>query len=1104
MQQELGSSAPVISDIAIAGAVCGDGASDGVSEECDLGNGFNNEYSSCSSTCMCNQDSGFEFDNTTGTCTCSADVDFEVTVEEDSRLQSEDNTITVNLFFRSDVDAAESEPSMDAGPTRMSQVAVVTITGLAGSLTPDTDELDITCPGGPPGSSGCMQVGLQPQSPGAGPVIWRTGKGQWAQESGTLTFTVINAQSANTRACRNNEQPCDYTQSPSLALSFVIKNRGEAQDAIHPTVRVCHRTPLVALEDDSDYTSPIFASNEVDMTTASQDMNKYLESWDEVVTAATVALDSQTDVRLTLGETTEFRDISFTELDKLPQGAAFAGIGNSFLNIDLKQAASISGSVSLAVDMDIVKQHGGCYLPEDYRLRVCVSGWTGLYRFNENSERWEDQTDVTAGNKYNEIVQQTVSESSTLSDWAVLATMPCCDYEGNGRACGDRVCMEETPTGTDLENVVNVAGLLGDLTVSKMPSVRGSTRPKLANANDLQSYLNPTEAIYSTRSPWTKVAPSTTATDCLGYSTSEITWIPPRFYHAAEKASSTRILIYGGIGCMTYVDQVVPGPDGVDVTCKVCSLLMPLNDLWELDVLKVGTDQRPFTLMEVSPSLDPLLGGTSVTLPSSDHKILIFGGSSVAYVLDLLFGTVGVPSFEEFEYRDLEFRSRKASRMSFAGVSGLSSHSEVANSSMVILFGGFVRNTLTSAVYTYNLASASPSLGLSKFAVLAEAPPARSFPGVVKPNDVLLLMFGGTQNSDTINHEGNSQMWELDLTTQKWSVVHEDGLPTTPDPAAFFAFTNIADGSGSVLLLMHGGLAEGFNVTKTFQFSPSANEDFEDLHQPSNTIRLWFFDSYGTDEADNWWTVYSLQGTTEAECCIPGDPNRPAYCGAAPIYGCEQPGRAMHTVQPGTFSAGLDSIMLFGGVGRYGDALSDLWYHDASDPGVGFPVQLTFTGITAEEFLNDEGSFRSLVEASFTFTDGDCPASDFWTPVLCAPGGRPPCGRREGKQIYGIDAVEDGTGNTVVTFAATAGAYYGCIAPLLGAPSIWERARQDLDNKTALFAASFVDDGQFPMDLATTTPVALLIQWYQYDDTDGCRTGESVRSFLETSFLCLN
>jgi len=61
---------------------------------------------------------------------------------------------------------------------------------------------------------------------------------------------------------------------------------------------------------------------------------------------------------------------------------------------------------------------------------------------------------------------------------------------------------------------------------------------------------------------------------------------------------------------------------------------------------------------------------------------------------------------------------------------------------------------------------------------------------------------------------------------------------------------------------------------------------------------------------------------------------------------CKPEARAMHTITFGTFVAGKQSLLVYGGVQEEGKALQDLWYIDVSEAGNAFTAYLQFEGLS--------------------------------------------------------------------------------------------------------------------------------------------------------------
>ena len=237
--------------------------------------------------------------------------------------------------------------------------------------------------------------------------------------------------------------------------------------------------------------------------------------------------------------------------------------------------------------------------------------------------------------------------------------------------------------------------------------------------------------------------------------------MPARFGHAVQAVGISKALLYGGMGCQTY--------DTVSVNNKNesrCIKLVVLDDLWEFDALKALAGKDAFSKLETSPRLRGMMGMSISSLPESDSRVLIFGGATSFHVRGLINQDAPRPTNASFEVRRIEFRSRKASRSELQNMRQLSFNVKVQNFTHVVLFGGFIGNSLSNAVYIYEMAAQQPSLGFHRVNTLSkQAPEARSYAGLVK-RDNTLYMFGGFSKG-----RAKSDLWQLDIIASSWTLV---------------------------------------------------------------------------------------------------------------------------------------------------------------------------------------------------------------------------------------------------------------------------------------------------------------------------------------------
>lgn len=938
------------------GAECGDGVRNEVKDEdgvvtlyeiCDLGTLLNGARGSCSDICECNtgfvegdswdayadgNDTDVAYASVNSICECDHPAEFVPLTVETSTVSGGNNTITVSLTISEDISGLEliaPEPKMiriDSQWIDKSQAkTVVTISGLTGTQTP-SGELDLECGG----IDGCA-VGLLE---GEG---WNLGRGTWTQDTGTLTFTVLSEIKIE-RAGPNADQ------DKVLTVAFTVVNRAIAQTAVHPTVSLCRVSST--LGDGAE--DPILSSNQQVMNAA----GTYSLARASSSGGAAISIGSITVEDGDLGSATVSVSVTDAVAGRggvtaamlaggLPKSSTLSGIQNTLLALTKTGTLDSPITLSFNVDSGNLAEQGGCFLTEDKRLEVCLGGYVGIYKFDVSSSHWQYQTEISAKSREKTVVTVNTSE---FSYWAAVSTTPCCDYEGGGKSCGDKVCMPEEAKAKDSGSN---SGLMGSGTISKMPISTFSHKPAITNQAQMDAYKNAenSEARFMTlRRDWTQMCPPKVdgVSQCGQVASKAVGWMPARFGHAMQAVSETKIIIYGGTACNSYHN--VTG---------LCISLTTHDDLWELDITQGFLGKNPFTELDISPRHMGLSGMTSIALSGSSHLVFVLGGDVAPFGFELLAGRELDPSLRTFEFRSMEFRARSSTAVSLATQSAVSHHSAVSNSSVAILFGGFVRNMLTSATYIYDLAAASPELGLSVIKSLASGPESRAYHNIIKPDASTILMFGGTTSQ-----EGFSDLWKLDLNTQAWTEVHKSDIKDGPLGVSMAAGASLPAAIG-VYVMVTGGIKKGYVPGVTFNAGMKQGPPpFIETDGYLATTHGFAWDSTSLDDADLkkfWWRV---RPDAPDACCLAAEVS--AACPHADLLGkgCWMAPRAMHSAQSGTFSAGKSSIVFYGGVDARGIALDDMWYLDTEVFGYG--IEYSFRVSNANSSILTKESMEAM------------------------------------------------------------------------------------------------------------------------------------------------
>eukprot|EP00960_Hanusia_phi_P064804 765919-Hanusia_phi.AAC.2 len=344
-------------------------------------------------------------------------------------------------------------------------------------------------------------------------------------------------------------------------------------------------------------------------------------------------------------------------------------------------------------------------------------------------------------------------------------------------------------------------------------------------------------------------------------------------------------------------------------------------------------------LIELSPALGGMVGMSMVTLGTGSYKVLVVGGSEQSYnSLYLMEQKVSPYTTGKLVISEVEYNAGTTVQSSISTSYEMTGHSVVVNSTAAIIFGGFTANSLSSAIFLYDLGAADPELGLSDVSNYGASPSARGYQGLAKPDSKTLLMYGGMQGKEPI-----ADLWKLDLATQYWQMVHATKASSkSPDPSAFSAFTSFTPtGSTSKIIVSHGGILQGYKRGTTFGVGSS--DDI--VYQVKSTGNVYMSADVNSADPTSWTGARARPGQ---------------------IF----PGRCMHSILNGLFMPQFDSILFHGGVDKSGQGLSDMWLMDLWSMGFGVRVKIIFDGATASVFTTTVlDDFKVLLKYPYKIED---------------------------------------------------------------------------------------------------------------------------------------
>jgi hypothetical protein len=1089
---------------------CGDGVLQPDTELCDEGSAMS-EVTSCNN-CRCN--TGFVYDQETGMCICStSQPDPVIEAVETSSVQGLENNLTFAVELKSGVIGVRKVRNKHTLPSPV----IVTISGLHGTTAVQSEPgvVAITCRHAIPGvwTDGC-KLGLQQLKtvgPFANETDWRYGFAQWNQSAGTLKFAVLGPLAGG------GSQSLERT----FHLSFTVTNAPSVQSERRPEVSVCAKraanaassykklgiydAELARGNDPLSDTGYILGANAKRLDASTQ--NQTVEFMKDV----TVAGDTETEIQtlsvlrvtvpggsmppnselIVYGQEAEVdrglvrlmdRRIPLRERGNM--NSVLAGKAKTMVKLTLRDKttkkilAFNNDEVRLAIEVDtpLVRVRGGCYTPESNVVTVCLAGYVGLYKYDGSKRGWhfvpdvkqldeEAQLPAHVSRTYTRLESKVLRDESSSTSYVVLTTPPCNDYMGSGRAGGDKVCLTASATHTP------AYATLGGGTISKMPAIEKTSRPAFASKAALLSYsdsMTGGNVQYTPRKSWQKVDLSR--------------WtkvLPARFGHATATVSGSRVLIYGGIGCFSMDVQNAS-------SSGFCLKETVLNDLWEFDLVKWTKSGSPLELLNLSPVLHGLAGPSLIVLPGEDHRVLTVGGSSILYPLAELMKMNRNRTRDSFQYRELEFRASKVSSASVDTFKSISSASVARNATHIILVAGYLANTRTQAVHTYEVDGSSPELALNSLLIVATGPSARSIPGVIKPDGTTLLMYGGIveDKSDVgaTKQMALGDLWEFDLNTQSWDRVHD--TLTVVTPRAFGAFGSFEVDSQTILFT-YGGLLKGFRSANTGTSTFRGDEATVD-YQVSSEGLVYMASSRNNENYRELWTNFrpKVTGGTP-DCC-----NYKRECEEARRgIGCNPEARAFQTMQPGHFVAGKQSMIMFGGLDKTGKALGDLWYLDVDDRTEGKDFKIVLSNITSPESFTPARKlvFEEQVKRGWGLSD----APSQWEPTKC---NQPGTDTANANIIFNqIEMVLEAPESISVRFTTTQAVFDNCVRPVMMMPGALERAV----NGTAMQGVLLNTVYQLKL-IAFSIVTEYRMPWYQFRSNEWCKAGMCLRALCQS------
>ena len=404
------------------------------------------------------------------------------------------------------------------------------------------------------------------------------------------------------------------------------------------------------------------------------------------------------------------------------------------------------------------------------------------------------------------------SETNNLARWwMVQSYAPCCNFAGTGKPCssGQPCLPTEFSSSKEMRASSQTNAYLGDGALTRRPRVVSSSRPTGIKGGDFTQKMSSlkskrmgqSSASYVPKSSWVQVCIDglVHSNDCPVIMTNPkqpgANWFKARFGHALVVVSGVRVVIYGGFSCYN----------------ESCREYVALRDTWELDLnLVQSTTEALMMLRELSPT-GSLVGGVVGVSAGASSRVYVTGGSRSPFALEMISGIQSRTVPDAVEARELlvfELKMRSLRSTHWPAVSG---HSAVANASQAILFGGYIGNTLTSAVFNYYFTAPTGDSAFSQVNIMGQLPESRGYCAMNILGSETFLIAGGIKsmmNDSGIGFKrvGLGDIWTYSFVTGKWNQKQGLGNYTVN---AFGASANFRL-QGLFVFLSHGGVSEEY------------------------------------------------------------------------------------------------------------------------------------------------------------------------------------------------------------------------------------------------------------------------------------------------------
>jgi hypothetical protein len=247
----------------------------------------------------------------------------------------------------------------------------------------------------------------------------------------------------------------ENSASGTVSVSFTLQNGADVQVAREPIVQSCTGASIKISERASPPILGASAFRIVGPQPVGQ-VRRIRKKMSNALASEILSMVNRRDIpsavslRVLTMEAARFPEILSSRLPVASRLAGVSDMAGLNLTVDMASAGfSLNSSLDVffPVLTGLTRMAGGCFTPPDNTIDICLPGYVGIFAWNGSSRRWRSITDLD---------DSTIGVASIsvglpgAGVYSPVASPPCINVKGKGRAGGDKVCLSSPMPGRSL------------------------------------------------------------------------------------------------------------------------------------------------------------------------------------------------------------------------------------------------------------------------------------------------------------------------------------------------------------------------------------------------------------------------------------------------------------------------------------------------------------------------------------------------------------------------------------------------------------------------------------------------------------------------------